>query len=58
MNRNKILDTIKNLAGSQGFYTRLYEAISDGSEEAEEYLQYLEDKNFKDPVDLILYFES
>lgn len=58
MNKQKILETVKSLANSQGFYTRLYEHLTDNSEESEEYLDMLEKKNFKDSVDLILYFES
>lgn len=58
MNREEILETVKSLAGSQGFYTRLYQYLSEGSEESEDYLNMLEEKNFKDPVDLILYFEG
>lgn len=58
MNKQEILETVKSLANSQGFYTRLYEHLSDNTEESEEYLNMLEEKKFKDPVDLILYFES
>lgn len=58
MNREEIFETVKYLAGSQGFYTRLYQYLSEGSEESEDYLNMLEEKNFKDPVDLILYFEG
>lgn len=56
MTREEILNLVKTLAGSQGFYTRLYQFLSEGSEESEEYLEMLESKNFKDQVDLILYF--
>lgn len=58
MNKQEILETIKSLANSQGFYTRLYKHLSDNTEESEEYLSMLEDKNFKDPIDLIMYFEG
>lgn len=58
MNKKEILEMIKSLASSQGFYTRLYQYLSEGSEESEEYLDMLEEKNFKDPVDLILYLEG
>lgn len=58
MTREEILNLVKTLAGSQGFYTRLYQFLSEGSEESEEYLEMLESKNFKDQVDLILYFEA
>ena len=42
------------LAYSQGFYGRLYEQIKDDDEA----LSYLEEQNFKDPIDLILFLEQ
>lgn len=54
MNRQQILQTIKFLAQSQGFYGRLYEQIVDN----EEALEYLENQDFKDAVDMILFLES
>ena len=58
MNQQEILESIKNLASSQGFYGRLYEKLSDNSSESLEILEKLEDQNFKDTVDLVLYLES
>lgn len=58
MNKQKILETVKSLANSQRFYKELYEHLTDNTEESEEYLNMLEKKNFKDIIDLILYFES
>lgn len=58
MNKEEILKLVRTLASSQGFYTRLYQFLSEGSEESEEFLEHLENKNFKDQVDLILYFEG
>lgn len=58
MNREQIINAIKSLANSQGFYGRLYEAITSGTEEAEEYLDLLESKDFSDVVDLVLYIEG
>lgn len=58
MNRKEILDAIKSLANSQGFYSHLYNIIIDGSDDSEEYLDLLESKNFTDVVDLVLYFEG
>lgn len=54
MNREQILQTIKSLAQSQGFYGRLYEQIVDN----DEVLDYLEQQNFTDAVDMILFFET
>ena len=62
MDRNQILDEIKTLAMSQGFYSRLLQNINDIKEESEEkyeaLMTELEKQNFKDSVDMILYFES
>ena len=56
MTKQEILELIRTLASSQGFYTRLYRFLSEESEESEDFLTMLEGKNFKDAVDLILYF--
>lgn len=61
MKREQILGIIKDLAKSQGFYSRLYidllYAKDNRPEEYDEAMSVLESKNFKDPVDLILYLE-
>ena len=56
MKANEILETIKMLAKSQGFYGRLLNDI-ETSEERENILAELESQNFKDPVDLVMFFE-
>ena len=58
MNQTEILNIIKSLANSQGFYSCLYQSLSDGSAESNEFLALLEKKHFKDIFDLILYFEG
>ena len=58
MKKTEIIQLVKYLANSQGFYTRLYQYLSEGSKESEDYLNMLEEKNFKDSIDLILYFEG
>lgn len=62
MTREQILKTIEDLSHSQGFYSRLYAEIKrievEEPEEYELYLTILERYKFKDPVDLILFFES
>ncbi len=58
MTKKEIIETIELLSKDQGFYSGLYKFINEKSEDSEEFLQILEDKNFKDPVDLILYFEQ
>lgn len=54
MNKDQILQLIKNLAKSQGFYERFYENIKDN----EFALEYLERQNFKDQVDFVLFIEN
>ena len=58
MNRQEILNAVKSLAMSQGFYGRLYNALTNGTEEAEAVLQEMEDQNFKDTVDMVMWLES
>lgn len=53
MNRQQILDAILTLAGSQGFYGRLYEKIKDNDKA----LDYLESQNFGDTIDLVMFLE-
>ena len=58
MTKQEILELVRTLASSKGFYTRLYQFLSEESEDSEEYLSMLENKGFKDQIDLILYFEG
>lgn len=57
MNKNQILSAIQRLASSQGFYGRLYAALTDGSEEAEKALTLMEEQNFSDIVDMVMWLE-
>ena len=57
MNKKEILENIRILAASQGFYVCLYQSIME-SNEKENILQYLENQNFTDAIDLILFLES
>lgn len=54
MTKEEIKQTIINLSKSQGFYCRILQAI----EEDETILDKLAELNFKDAVDLVLYFEQ
>lgn len=56
MKKQEILDTIKMLAKSQGFYGRLYEQIMT-AENKDGILEELENKEFKDTLDLVFFFE-
>lgn len=58
MNKEQILNAIKELAQSQGLYGRLYRSLTDGSELAKEMMKELEKQNFKDSVDLVMYIEQ
>lgn len=53
MNKQQILAAILSLAASQGFYGRLYNQIKDNDAA----LTYLEQQNFSDTVDLVLFLE-
>lgn len=57
MNKKQILKAIKNLSKSQGFYERLYNKLTDGSEESEAYLEEMVEQKFKNVVDLITFIE-
>ncbi len=57
MNRQQILEAIKNLAASQGFYGRLYHAPTNGTEAAENALTEMEEQNFADVVDMVMWLE-
>lgn len=57
MNRQEILSSIQSLSMSQGFYGRLYQFLTNGNNEAEEYLNKLEEQKFNDVVDLVMYIE-
>ena len=58
MNKEQILETIHLLAKSQGFYSGMLSFLMEDSKESEDYLTMLVEKNFKNPADLILYFEG
>lgn len=61
MKRDQILSTIRGLAASQGFYSRLYSGIMEARENDfdayDDYMSMLEGQNFKDSLDLIFFFE-
>ena len=57
MDRQEILSSIQSLSKSQGFYGRLYQFLTNGNDEAEEYMNKLEEQKFNDVVDLVMYIE-
>ena len=54
MNKEQILNTIKSLSHSQGFYSRLLRDI----ENDENILNELEKQKFNDSLDLVLFLEQ
>lgn len=54
MDKQEIMETVKALAHSQGYYTRLYVTLKEHSEA----LEFLEKQNFKKPIDLIMFLEG
>lgn len=51
MKKQEILEVLRSLARSQGLYGRILRDITD------EGLEYLENQNFKDALDLVLFIE-
>jgi len=59
MKRNEIMEWIKKLAASQGFYGRLLHAINSmDNNDREALFEHLEAQNFAGPVDLVMYIEG
>lgn len=62
MNIEQIMAAIRSLAESQGYYGRLYNELwemqTNDPEKWEEVKNTLEAQNFKDTLDMVMYFES
>lgn len=58
MSFEEILKEIKILANSQGFYGRLYESIMESEESQEQFKNIVEEQNFNDIVDFIIWIEG
>ena len=62
MKINEILSAIRSLAQSQGFYSRLYSDLlsvkQSSPDDWADIVTVLENRNFKDTVDMVLFFES
>ena len=59
MKRDEILATIKDLAQSQGMYSRLLSDLQNMPKELyNTVMADLEAQNFKDAVDLVMYIEG
>lgn len=61
MNREQIMEVIRELARSQGFYGRLYQDFcylqENEPETLERIFEELEAQKFVDTLDVVLYFE-
>lgn len=59
MNKEQIMETIRKLAESQGFYGRILRILESSSEETREaLLKGLEEQDLHDAIDLINYLEG
>ena len=58
MRKEQIINIIESLSKSQGFYSRLYNFLSDGSEFAKAFLANLELQDFDNELELICYLEE
>lgn len=58
MKKEEILSAIRSLAASQGFYGRLLSVLTSDEPDAIAYLEYLEEQNFKDIIDLVMFLEQ
>ena len=57
----EVIELVRQLSHSQGYYGRLLERIlyvkEYGPEAFEEFKMVVEEQHFKDPVDVVLFFE-
>ena len=59
MKKDVIIEWLKKLAASQGYYGRLLHAINSmDNNDREALFEHLEAQNFAGPVDLIMYIEG
>lgn len=62
MNVLQVIDVIRDLSHSQGFYSRMYQRILElkrtDPECFENFKNEVEAQNFKDPIDVVMFFES
>lgn len=62
MSIEEIMSAIRSLAGSQGFYGRLYNELwemqTNDPDQWEEVKNTLEAQNFNDTLDIVMYFET
>ena len=54
MTKEEIMEALKSLAKSQGFYGRLYEFFNENPEALEEFAK----QNFKNSLDMVMFLEA
>lgn len=54
MTKEEIMEAIKSLAKSQGFYGRLYEFFKENPDALEHFAK----QNFKDSLDMVMFLEA
>lgn len=58
MSADDVIETIKMLAKSQGFYSRLLQQYEEANETTKQNFRHqMEVQRFKDPIDVVMYFE-
>lgn len=59
---NQVIDVVKMLSNSQGFYGRLLKEIlyikENEPEKFDTFKEVVEDRGFENPVDVVLFFEQ
>lgn len=59
---NQVIEVVKMLSNSQGFYGRMLEEIlyikENKPEQFETFKEVVEDQGFENPVDVVLFFEQ
>ena len=58
MDKRQILNAVRELSYSQGYYGRLYRLLTEGGEEGEELLEEMAAQNFSDILDMIMWLEQ
>ena len=57
MKKHEILEVLQGLAKCQGMYGRMLEALENNGT-LDDALQFFEDQNFKEAIDLIMFIEN
>lgn len=58
MTKDQILEAFKMLASSQGYYSSVYNSLINKANGWDTFLTYLEEQQFTDVVDMIMFIEG